>query len=186
MSYEPLRRRVKPVKGYCFRRTRHPCTNSTKMAIRTSLPRRWVSTSGSAQNPVYSILYVEHYPPSAGHPGAHRMFQTIRRTFVRPHIAEDVYEAVTACRVCARNSIAEKIKTNPLKLCPAKGPLESVAMDILGPLQRTKHGNRFLLVISDRYSKFTKTVPLRTVTSLSVARASVIIGLMFMDVRSPC
>jgi transposase InsO family protein len=44
-------------------------------------------------------------------------------------------------------------------------------MDILGPLPRTKHGNRFLLVISDRYSKVTKTVPLRTVTVLSVARA---------------
>jgi transposase InsO family protein len=44
-------------------------------------------------------------------------------------------------------------------------------MDILGPLPRTKHGNRFLLKISDRFSKVTKTVPLRTVTALSVARA---------------
>jgi hypothetical protein len=44
-------------------------------------------------------------------------------------------------------------------------------MDILGPLPRTKHGNRFLLVISDRYSKVTKTVSLRTVTAISVARA---------------
>jgi transposase InsO family protein len=44
-------------------------------------------------------------------------------------------------------------------------------MDILGPIPRTKHGNRFLLVIRDRYSKATKTVPLRKVTALSVARA---------------
>jgi transposase InsO family protein len=44
-------------------------------------------------------------------------------------------------------------------------------MDILGPLPRAKHGNRFLLVISDRYSKVTNTVPLRTVIALSVARA---------------
>jgi hypothetical protein len=44
-------------------------------------------------------------------------------------------------------------------------------MDILGPLPRTKHGNRFLLVITDRYSKVTKTVPLRVVTALSVAKA---------------
>jgi Integrase core domain len=43
-------------------------------------------------------------------------------------------------------------------------------MYILGPLPLTKHGNRFLLLISDRYSKFTKTIPLRTVTALSVAR----------------
>jgi transposase InsO family protein len=44
-------------------------------------------------------------------------------------------------------------------------------MDILGPLPRTKHGNSFLLVIADRFSNITKTVPLRTVTALSVARA---------------
>ena len=123
------------------------------------------------QTLVSRVLYMEHYPPSAGHPGAHRMFQTIRRTFFWPRIAEDVYETVRNCDVCARNRIAEKRKTNPLKLFPAKGPLESVAMDILGPLPRTKHGNRFLLVIADRYSKVTKTVPLRTVTALSVARA---------------
>jgi hypothetical protein len=114
---------------------------------------------------------MEHYPPSAGHPGAHRMFQTRRRTCFWPRIAEDVYETVQMCDVCARNRIAEKRETNPLKLFLAKGPLESVEMDILGPLPRTKHGNRFLLVIADRYSKVTKTIPLRTVTALSVSRA---------------
>jgi hypothetical protein len=79
---------------------------------------------------------------------------------------------VRRCDVCARNRIAEKRKTSPHNLFSAKGPLESVAMDILGPLPRTKHGNRFLLVIADRYSKVTKTIPLRTVTALSVSRAS--------------
>jgi transposase InsO family protein len=44
-------------------------------------------------------------------------------------------------------------------------------MDILGPLPRTKHGKRFLLVIAYRFSKFTETIPLRKATALSVARA---------------
>jgi Integrase zinc binding domain len=94
------------------------------------------------------------------------MFQTIRKTFFWPRIAEDVYETVLQCDIFARNRISEKMKTNPLKLFPANGPLEFVAMDILGPLPRTKHGNRFLLLIRYRYSKVTKTVPLRTVTPL--------------------
>jgi hypothetical protein len=120
---------------------------------------------------VARIRYLEHYPPASGHPGAHRMFQTIRRSFFWPKMVEDVYETVRQCDTCARNRISERTHTNKLKLFPAKGPIESVAMDILGPLPRTKHGNRFLLVISDRFSKVTKTVPLRTVTALSVARA---------------
>jgi hypothetical protein len=44
-------------------------------------------------------------------------------------------------------------------------------MDILGPLSKMEHGNRFLLVIPDRYSKVTRTVPLRTITALGVAKA---------------
>ena len=120
---------------------------------------------------VSRILFTEHYPPAVGHPGAHRMFRTIRRSFFWPRMVEDVYETVRQCDLCARNRMSEKRRTNPLKLFPARGPLESVAMDILGPLPRTKHGNLFLLVIADRFSKVTKTVPLRTVTALSVARA---------------
>jgi hypothetical protein len=44
-------------------------------------------------------------------------------------------------------------------------------MDILGPLPKTRHGNRFLLVIADRYSKLTGTIPLRVTTALAVAQA---------------
>jgi Integrase zinc binding domain len=36
------------------------------------------------QSLVSRILYLEHYPPAAGHPGAHRMFQTIRKTLFWP------------------------------------------------------------------------------------------------------
>jgi Integrase zinc binding domain len=98
------------------------------------------------------------------------MVKVVRRAFFWPRIAEAVYETVRQCDVCARNRIAEKRKKNPLRLFPAKGPLESVAMDILGPLPRTKQGNRFLLVIADRFSKVTKSIPLRALTALSVAR----------------
>jgi transposase InsO family protein len=44
-------------------------------------------------------------------------------------------------------------------------------MDILGPLPNTRHGNLFLLVIADRYSKLTCTVPLCFTTALAVAKA---------------
>jgi transposase InsO family protein len=58
-----------------------------------------------------------------------------------------------------------------MKLVPENEPLEFVAIDILGPLPKTAHGNRFLLVISDRFSKLTRTVPMRTNTALAVAKA---------------
>jgi transposase InsO family protein len=86
-------------------------------------------------------------------------------------MAEDILERVRQCPVCSKDRITLARHTNSLKLFPAKAPLESVAMDILGPLPKTRHGNRFRLVIVDRYSKITRTVPLRTTTALVVAQA---------------
>jgi hypothetical protein len=99
------------------------------------------------------------------------MFATLRRAFFWTRMAADVYDTVRQCDACARNRIAEKKHTNVMKLFPANGPMKSVAMVILGPLPRTKHGNRFLLVIADGITKVTITVPLRTVTALVVAKA---------------
>jgi transposase InsO family protein len=73
--------------------------------------------------------------------------------------------------LCAKNRFTERKRTSFLKLFPADGPLEFVDMDILGPLPKTEHGNRFLLVISDRFSKLIRTVPLRFITALIVAKA---------------
>jgi hypothetical protein len=39
-------------------------------------------------------LSLEHYPPSVGHPGAQKMFRTIRRSFFWAHMVENVYETV--------------------------------------------------------------------------------------------
>jgi Integrase zinc binding domain len=120
---------------------------------------------------VARVLYAEHYPPLAAHPGAHRMFATLRRTFFWLRMPADVYDTVRHCDAYARNRISEKKHTNVMKLFPANGPMESVAMDILGLLLLKKHLNRFLLVIADRFTKVTITVPLRTVTALVVAKA---------------
>jgi Integrase zinc binding domain len=47
------------------------------------------------------LLHTTHYPPVSGHPGAHRMFATLRRQFFWPRLAMDVYEAVLQCDSCA-------------------------------------------------------------------------------------
>jgi Integrase zinc binding domain len=114
---------------------------------------------------------MEHFPVVAGHPGVSKMYASMRRKFFWNEMYKDVEETVRHCTVCAKNRVTERKRTSFLKLFPANGPLEFVALDILGPLPKTEHGNRFLLVISDRFSKLTRTVSLRTTTALVVAKA---------------
>jgi Integrase core domain len=57
-----------------------------------------------------------------------------------------------------------------MKLFPPSAAFEFVAMDILGPLPKTAIGNRYILVIVDRFSKLTRAIPMRSILAEDVAK----------------
>ena len=117
------------------------------------------------------VLNLCHYPRLLGHPVGTRMYQTLRQTFHWPSMSMDVYACVRACPPCARERMCLRKHSSFLKLFLPTRPLEFVAIDILGPLARTTQGNRFLLVISNRFLKLTKMVPPKRITAYTIARA---------------
>ena len=106
-----------------------------------------------------------HLPRIAGHPGSTKMYSQMRRGFYWPRMAADIYHYVSKCPSCAKKSLRTKRKTTRMQLFPPNAPMEFIAMDILGPLTTTEKGNRFLLVITDRFSKLTRAYPLSTTTA---------------------
>ena len=117
------------------------------------------------------LLYLTHYPRLAGHPGGTRMYLTLRRDFYWPQMGNDVHAVARDCRSCAQMRGTRYKHQKYLKLFPAAGPLEFVAMDLLGPLPKTKSGHVYVLVITDRFSKLTRAIPLGSTTASSVAKA---------------
>jgi Integrase zinc binding domain len=117
------------------------------------------------------FLYLQHHPKSIGNPGVTKMFKTMRQRYLWRKMYNDVEETVRQCTPCAKNRVQERKRVSMMKLFPANEPIEFVPINILGPLPKTVHGNRFLLVISDRFSKLTRTTPMRTTTALAVAKA---------------
>jgi Integrase zinc binding domain len=100
-----------------------------------------------------------------------KIYASMRRKFFWKDLYKDFEETVRHCTVFSKKRVTERKRTSFLKLFPADGPLEFVSMDILGPLPKNEHGNCFLLLISDLFSKLTRTVPLRTIIALVVAKA---------------
>ena len=119
----------------------------------------------------YGVMMREHYPPQAGHPGANKMYTSMRRWFYWECMVVDVYAFVANCVQCARNRVGKRRKTNYLKTFPPTEPLTDLCMDLLGPLPRTEAGNEHLLVIVDRFSKMTRAIPLQRIDAESIAAA---------------
>ena len=141
-------------------RRRHPCEPDIEQVVLpdTLRPR---------------VLQLAHHVKLAGHPGQTRMYYNVRRTYYWPHMAADIFATVRNCTTCAKKRLKLRKRTNPLKLFPARKPLASLCIDILGSLTKSKRGYVFLLVITDRFTKLTRVVPLRKITAYNVAVAFV-------------
>ena len=74
---------------------------------------------------------------------------------------------------CERNRIKLRKNVEQIKLFPETEPLTSVCIDIFGEFFiKTRH-NEYLLVTTDRFRKFTKTIPMKGNSVVEVARCFV-------------
>ena len=126
-----------------------------------------VVVSKSLQN---LILRNSHYPAVCGQPGGRRLTDTVRRYYCCPIISFDTYRTVRKYPTCAHDRVSFTKISNSLKLFPANCPLDSVSVDFYGRLPKSSAGNLYLLVITQRFSKLCRLVPLRSTTALHVAK----------------
>lgn len=88
-------------------------------------------------------------------------------------MALDFHKFLLNCPECARERMKLRIYVNTLKLFSPKGQLKYVEIDLQGPLHKSARVHTHQLVISDRFTKLTKTVPLysKQLKSYDKARA---------------
>ena len=112
----------------------------------------------------------------SGHHGRDKSIDRLRQTFWWPDWHPHITNHVASCEKCNKN--------NPELPKTARGGLldpivvgdvwETVGMDILGPLPRTRDkGYKYVLVLVDYVSKFSFAIPLRNINATTVARAMV-------------
>ena len=117
------------------------------------------------------VFQLTHHAKLAGHPGQTRTFNNVRLTYYWPHMAAEIFATVLNFTTCAKNRIKWRKRKNPLKLFPATKPLSSLCIDIIRTLTKSKRGYVFLLLITDRFTKLMRVVPLRKITAYNVAIA---------------
>ena len=76
------------------------------------------------------------------------------------------------CNRCQRN--APQLKTAAMELHPVKVLTKVwylVGMDLIGPFQSTADGNKYILTMTDYFSKYVEVVPIPDKSAVSVAHA---------------
>ena len=121
------------------------------------------------------LLQLAHEVPLAGHLGINKTYDKLIRHFYWPGIKTSTKKF---CNSCDTFQKAGKPKTGiaiaPLKPITIKErPFERVIMDCVGPLLRTKSGNRYLLTIMCASSRFPEAIPLRAISTKKVVESMI-------------
>ena len=141
------------------------------------LCRRWESESGDRVT--YQIVLPEslretalkahHNHTTASHRGVNKTLGSLRRRYYWPGLTSQTYRWVTRCHDCRAKKTCGRKRRAPLKQYVVGAPLERIAMDILGPLPLTTRGNRYVLVVTDYFTKWTESYAIPDQSATSVA-----------------
>ncbi len=115
-------------------------------------------------------LRMAHHGPITRHFARDQTLQAIRVRLDWPGIVKDVNELYVSYPICQKSgpAILSKAPLQPLPII--KDPFSRVAMDVFGPLTRTKAGNTYVLVLMDYTSKWPEAYALRNVTIETVVK----------------
>lgn len=106
------------------------------------------------------VLHLAHTVPWAGHLGQQKIYMTLGSQFNRPTMFNDVKHFCTTCPECQVTTHI-KAKQVPLHPLPVICTLfRRIAMDVVGPLEKSSAGYQYILVICDYATRFPEAFPL--------------------------
>ena len=119
------------------------------------------------------ILYQLHdSPKKGGHFGVEKTLARIKQRFWWPSHKTSVENYIAICDRCAARSTAGIKRKAELQSFSVHGASTTMAADILGPITLAKeYRARYVLVMSDLFTKYAVTMVLQDMTAAAVANA---------------
>ena len=116
------------------------------------------------------ILEAAHKAKWAGHGGIFRTHERIIEHYWWPKLANDVIQYIAHCPTCqlAKSTPAKPAPLQPIVIPDA--PNVRIHLDLMGPL-KSFDDNKYILVITDAWTKFMEIVPLKDKSAETIAQA---------------
>lgn len=113
-----------------------------------------------------------HNSAIGGHRGVSKTFNRIRTYYYWENLKQDIQRRIQQCLECQLKKLVRLKTKQPMVITDTPGTVfDKIAMDIVGPLSRTKNNNEYILTMQDQLSKFCLAVPLQNTLASSVADA---------------
>ena len=141
------------------------------------LYRKWESDDGRFYR--YQLLLSQKYHEvvltnlhdvrTSAHLGQKRTNQAVAARFFCYKMRDSINRWCTTCDRCQRRKRPKNTPQAPMRVYNVGYSWKRIAMDICGPFPTTERGNRYILVVEDYFSKWTKMYPIPDQIAVTVA-----------------
>eukprot|EP00057_Strongylocentrotus_purpuratus_P015075 XP_011669549.1 PREDICTED: uncharacterized protein LOC105440753 isoform X1 [Strongylocentrotus purpuratus] len=115
------------------------------------------------------VLQELHGDPSSGHFGAHRTIQRAESMCYWPFMNKEITDYCNTCTACESFRLPTPKHQAPLRPITTTRPLEMVFADI-AELPSSRRGFRYILVVTDHFSKYVNIFPMKDQTAPTIAK----------------
>ena len=116
---------------------------------------------------------LEHVHDKAGHLGINKTMEKVKERFYWPGYEEDIRSWVRECKQCQQRNPPMPTPQAPLETIQANYPFEKISWDIMGPLPVSNSGNKYVLVVTDLFTKWVEAFPLKETSSATLSNVMV-------------
>ena len=129
------------------------------------------------------VLREVHNGVMGGHFGCRKTYEKVKIKYYWYEMKNDVNSWVLSCDQCASDKTPHKRPKAPLGSLGVGATLATLSTDVLGPLPVTPRNNRYILVVTDHFTKWVEifAVPDQT----AVTTANVILNEVIARYGSP-
>jgi hypothetical protein len=118
-----------------------------------------------------AVLQIAHDVPTAGHLGINKTRSRILCRYYWPGVFKEVADHCRSCEVCQRSPGGNRrIRAEMVPMPLVERPFERIAMDIVGPLPRSKAGNKYILTVCDYATRYPEAIPLPSIEAERIAK----------------
>jgi hypothetical protein len=94
-----------------------------------------------------------------GHEGVHKTVQRMQLYYFWPNMQNDVNDVIKACERCQKHATIPAIPPSSLQPLPTiSAPNQSIHADLFGPLRTSASGKKYILVITDAFTRYFEVV----------------------------
>ncbi len=104
-----------------------------------------------------SIMIHNHDSYVGGHFGSYKTFMKIRDRYWWPTMFQDVELFCKSCLICQLRKVPRRQREAALMGTPvANYPFERIGVDVVGPLPKSLAGNKYIVVFTDSFTRWTE------------------------------